>query len=133
MQTIAIREKGITWSNDIGKKFVTGNPNTTWIDAENEHFIVWMRTAGLPEFRKLWGVIDNGISLGTYTFMINNNYNPNVFGGSKDIIFSTAGVFGGKNMFIEICFWVLFGLCLLMSVILIGMKVGGWKYVKKMQ
>jgi hypothetical protein len=25
----------------------------------DEHFIVWMRTAGLPNFRKLWGRIDN--------------------------------------------------------------------------
>ena len=24
----------------------------------NEHFIVWMRTASLSQFRKLWGVID---------------------------------------------------------------------------
>jgi hypothetical protein len=27
----------------------------------DEHFIVWMRTAGLPNFRKLWGRIDNGL------------------------------------------------------------------------
>lgn len=30
----------------------------------NEHFIVWMRTAGLPNFRKLWGRIDNYLDPG---------------------------------------------------------------------
>ena len=29
---ITIVEKGITWPNDKGKKFVTGNKNTQWID-----------------------------------------------------------------------------------------------------
>ena len=26
-----------------------------WWDMRDEHFVVWMRTAGLPNFRKLWG------------------------------------------------------------------------------
>jgi hypothetical protein len=29
-----------------------------WLNVEQEHFIVWMRTAGLPNFRKLWGKIN---------------------------------------------------------------------------
>ena len=29
-----------------------------WKDMENEDFIIWMRTAGLPNFRKIWGKID---------------------------------------------------------------------------
>lgn len=69
-QNINISETGITWSNDIGTKFIvlfvniilkTANPNISWIDSENEHFIVWMRTAGLKNFRKLWGRIPEGI------------------------------------------------------------------------
>jgi hypothetical protein len=31
-----------------------------------EHFIVWMRTAGLPNFRKLWGKIDGELPEGSY-------------------------------------------------------------------
>jgi hypothetical protein len=31
----------------------------------NEHFIVWMRTAGLPTFRKLYGKIDQDLPAGT--------------------------------------------------------------------
>ena len=37
-----------------------------WQDMTTEHFIVWMRTAGLPNFRKLWGRIDNGLEPGEY-------------------------------------------------------------------
>lgn len=32
---------------------------------QDEHFIVWMRTAGLPSFRKLYGRIDTDLLAGT--------------------------------------------------------------------
>lgn len=32
---------------------------------QDEHFIVWMRTAGLPSFRKLYGRIDTDLDKGT--------------------------------------------------------------------
>lgn len=40
---------------------------------EDEHFIVWMRTAALPTFRKLYGKIETKVSAGdTLTFNITN-------------------------------------------------------------
>jgi len=39
---------------------------------EDEHFIVWMRTAGLPTFRKLYARIDEPLAAGTYTVQISN-------------------------------------------------------------
>jgi hypothetical protein len=38
-----------------------------------EHFIVWMRTAGLPNFRKLFGKINTNLLKGTYTVTVTNN------------------------------------------------------------
>lgn len=34
--------------------------------------MVWMRTAALPYFRKLWGRINDGLKKGEYTIMIAN-------------------------------------------------------------
>lgn len=65
-----------------------------------------MRTAGLPTFRKLWGRIETKLEKGTYTFEIENNYNPQMFAGAKNIVLSTSGPFGGKNMFLSIGFIV---------------------------
>jgi hypothetical protein len=36
----------------------------------DEHFIVWMRTAGLPNFRKLWGKLSNCTGLAGESLII---------------------------------------------------------------
>ena len=51
-----------------------------------EHFIVWMRTAGLPTFRKLWGKIDGPLNPGQYQLVISNNYNTSKFEGKKSFV-----------------------------------------------
>ena len=51
-----------------------------------------MRTAGLSDFRKLWGKIDTHLQPGNYTFTISNNYNPSTFAGAKNIVLSTSGI-----------------------------------------
>jgi len=47
----------------------------------DEHFIVWMRTAGLPNFRKLWGKIPGDLEAGKYEVEINNNFQVSSFQG----------------------------------------------------
>ncbi len=88
--TIYINETGISWPSDKGIRYKnTPNAQTVqWLDMENgillildgelnryflEHFIVWMRTAGLPNFRKLWGRIEVDLDVGTYTVTIVNS------------------------------------------------------------
>lgn len=54
---IAIDESNIAWDSDKDHKFKrpSNSADIQWIDPKDEHFIVWMRTAGMPNFRKLWG------------------------------------------------------------------------------
>jgi LEM3 (ligand-effect modulator 3) family / CDC50 family len=53
---------------------------------EDEHFIVWMRTAALPNFRKLWGRIETDIPAGAaIRISIRNRYNSYRFGGKKKV------------------------------------------------
>jgi hypothetical protein len=48
----------------------------------NEHFIVWMRTAGLPTFRKLYGRIEQNLEEGSsYTVEVDNNFEVRPFEG----------------------------------------------------
>ena len=83
------------------------------------HFIVWMRTAGLPNFRKLWGQIsDTTLKAGeTYTVEVDNNYPVNTFSGQKSLVFSTTNMFGGKNYFLAVCYIVVGSLCLVFAII----------------
>ena len=56
-------DKGIAWPSDVKEKFHQGpfhnetmtkyTTNDIEIDITGEDFIVWMRTAGLPNFMKL--------------------------------------------------------------------------------
>jgi hypothetical protein len=72
--------------------------------------MVWMRISSLPTFRKLYGVIgsdDTKLKSGAIlTFNVTNNFEVNSFGGSKAIVLSTVGDYGGKNTFIGISFYV---------------------------
>ena len=83
----------------------------------DEHFIVWMRTAGLPNFRKLWGRLDGGIAAGDYLVVIKNNYDVNGFDGNKSFVLSTTNALGGKNYFLAVCYIVVGSLCLIFAII----------------
>ena len=64
----------------------------------NEHFINWMRTAGLPHFRKLYGRINSDIIAGDiYIFDIQTNFEVVSITGSKAIVLTTLADYGGQN------------------------------------
>ncbi len=89
----------ISWPGDRGTKYRRA-PNSSqvqWIDPEDEHFIVWMRTAGLPNFKKLYGKIFTPMKAGKYSFTYQNNYK---YGEDRQIILSSSSAIGGRNWLI---------------------------------
>ena len=57
-----------------------------------------MSTAGLPNFRKLYGKIKiagDVLEEGEYTVEIENNYNVKDFQGKKYFVLSTTNMLGG--------------------------------------
>ena len=86
---IFINETNIAWSSDKDLKYKRpvdpNNPANSnyyktiqWQDVLDEHFMVWMRPAGLPNFRKLWGRINGDLNVGNYSISINNSKNTNL-------------------------------------------------------
>lgn len=85
-----------------------------------EHFIVWMRVAGLPTFRKLYAAYENGLDAGTYELTIQNNYDVSGWGGSKQFVIQTSNALGGQNYFLGGAFIVVGSLCITLSIIFFG-------------
>jgi LEM3 (ligand-effect modulator 3) family / CDC50 family len=78
---------------------------------------VWMRTAALPTFRKLYGRIEEDIPANEeLTVVIENNYNTYSFGGKKKLVLSTATWIGGKNNFLGVAYLTVGGLCLALAL-----------------
>lgn len=116
-EKITINEKDIAWESDKSEFNNTDHPEKQWLDMTDEHFIVWMRPAGFPSFRKIWGRIEKKLTKGEYLFEIDNKYNHTDFKGSKLIVLSTVNYFGGKNSFLGISYVVVGSICLLCAII----------------
>jgi hypothetical protein len=135
-EEIIINEKGIAWEEDVKLKYKNvKNPNNIndtnyykkvqWIDMTDEHFIVWMRIAGLPNFRKLWGRIEGKqLEKGKYDIIINDNFKVSTFSGKKFFVLTTVNSFGGKNNFLGIAYIVIGCISLIFNfVFLIGFNI----------
>jgi hypothetical protein len=108
---------------------------------EDEHFMVWMRTAGLPTFRKLYAKIDTQLTKGSYEIEVSNgrlhiqedgtstrwNHGTDTaqrglfpvhgFGGQKSVVLSTMSFMGGKNSFLGVAYIVVGALCLALALL----------------
>jgi hypothetical protein len=118
--TIPLRKQGIAWPSDVKNKFHNPPANAPGIrtipDFEDEDFIVWMRTAGLPNFKKLYRIIDTSLDPGTYQVQIQNNYPVSAFGGKKYVVISTTSWIGGKNPFLGWAYIVVGVICFVQGV-----------------
>jgi len=113
---------------------------------EDPHFVVWMRSAGLPAFRKLFGTIDQELEPGTYTIRVSSGVNsagdqstaeyynwgypldnpiPQVqrflypvgsFNGQKTVVLSTGTWIGGKNFFLGYAYLIVGIVCIVLAI-----------------
>jgi hypothetical protein len=86
---------------------------------ENEHFQVWMKTAALASFRKLYGIIDADVPKGTLTVRVDNNFDVSAFGGTKSIVVGNTSWIGGKNGRLGLLFIIVAVIYLLMGTLLV--------------
>lgn len=121
---------GIAWESDKKEKFgkfqrfdnatmttmtTIGSQNVS-LDHMADDFIVWMRTAGLPTFKKLRYIIKDTIRQGTFQVSIDNVFPVADFGGEKWVVLSTVSWMGGKNPFLGYAYIVVGSLCLLLAL-----------------
>uniref|UniRef100_A0A8C1L123 Cell cycle control protein n=1 Tax=Cyprinus carpio TaxID=7962 RepID=A0A8C1L123_CYPCA len=115
--------KPVNWRKPVYELDPSDPDNNGFI---NEDFIVWMRTAALPTFRKLYRIIqkkkDNmtpTLPPGNYSLEVIYNYPVRSFDGRKRMILSTISWMGGKNPFLGIAYITVGSVCFFLGVVLL--------------
>lgn len=122
-------QNNVAWPRDEEEKFKQTNEHNKFnIRSANENalvtdpdFIVWMRTAALPNFRKLHRIIDRDLYEGEQlTLTVYNNYDVSSFGGSKKVVLSTMSSIGGQNSFLGHVYIAVGALCVFLAVLFVA-------------
>lgn len=135
-QPVEATNEGIAWKSDRKTKFKrreTAADEIGWRPedeggsdigpggymprVDSEEFMVWMRTAGLPTFKKLHRIIGTELPKGqNFQMEVTNVYPVEGFNGQKSIVLSTTSWLGGKNDFLGLAYIVVGALCLALAV-----------------
>ena len=114
-EEIHVNENDIAWRAE----YKNIDLDKQWIDMTNEHFIVWIKPSGLPDFKKLWGrITDRDLKAGNeIEVTIDNKYDVSSFNGEKYLILSTTNSLGGKNTFLSISYIVIGAISVILCAI----------------
>lgn len=138
---VNLRKNGIAWDSDKNKKFKNPPIDAAGIrtvpNFEDEDFIVWMRTAGLPDFKKLYRIIDVDLEANAnYTVQVRSYFPVESFSGKKHVVLSTTTWIGGKNPFLGYAYIVVGAICFVLGIVfgikhkVAPRKLGDTKYLE---
>jgi len=117
---VPMTHEGVAWEADIKHKFKNPPENSVGIrtipNFKDPDFAVWMRTAALPTFQKLYRVINEDLK-GDYKVYIQNSFDVESFDGHKYVVLSTTSWLGGKNPFLGYVYIVGGSVCVLIALL----------------
>lgn len=113
----------MSWTRDLWDLDPENKENN---GLQNEDLIVWMRTAALPNFRKLYrrvkyegSAFKGKLPKGNYRLEVDYRYPVTQFDGTKNFILSTTSILGGKNDFLGYAYIVVGSICLVLGCVLL--------------